>query len=219
MPKPATDLTQTRKLSCLTSVGSIDRVSTTLGRPPGPPAATSREAVIEAARRQYLAGERLDVRALASELGLARATVYRWFGSRERLLGEVIARESEEYFRRVRARVKGRGARALLETFDRINRGVARSRPLRRYLEQERESALRVLTGSGGVVEPRSVAAIAELIEAEVDRGAYEPPLEPGTLAYAIVGLANAFIYNDAVAGIRGDVDRLRDVEAALLGA
>jgi AcrR family transcriptional regulator len=219
MPGPAAELTQTRNVWCLRVASSIETVSTTFGRPPGPPAATSRDAVIEAARRRYLEGERLDVRALASELGLARATVYRWFGSRERLLGEVIARESEEYFRHVRARVKGRGARALLETFDRINRGVARSRPLRRYLEQERESALRVLTGSGGVVEPRSVAAIAELIEAEVDRGSYDPPVEPRTLAYAIVGLANAFIYNDAVAGIRGDVDRLRDVEAALLGA
>jgi AcrR family transcriptional regulator len=174
--------------------------------------------VIAAARRRYLAGERLEVRAVAAELGLARATVYRWFGSREGLLGEVIASESEDYFRRVRARVRGRGARALLKTFDEINRGVTRSRPLRRFLEQERESALRVLTWSGGVVEPRAVAVIAELIEAEVARGAYRPRVEPRTLAYAIVGLANAFLYNDAVAGIRGDVERLREVEAALLG-
>ena len=193
-------------------------MSTTLGRPPGPPAAVTRDEVIAAARRRYLAGERLDVRAVAAELGLARATVYRWFGPRERLLGEVIARESEDYFRRVRARVRGHGPRALLETFDEINRGVTRSRPLRRFLEQEREAALRVLTWSGGVVEPRAVAAIAELIEAEVARGAYRPPVDPRTLAYAIVGLANAFLYNDAVAGIRGDVERLQQVEAALLG-
>jgi hypothetical protein len=37
-------------------------------------------------------------------------------------------------------------------------------------------------------------------------------------LAYAIVRLGEAFLYNDTVAGIRGDVDRLREVEAALLG-
>jgi 3-carboxy-cis,cis-muconate cycloisomerase len=34
----------------------------------------------------------------------------------------------------------------------------------------------------------------------------------------AIVRLAEAFIYNDALAGIRGDVEDLRRVEAALLG-
>jgi AcrR family transcriptional regulator len=193
-------------------------VSTVVGRPPGPEAAATRAQVLDVARREFGEGRRLDVSAIAAELGLARATLYRWFGSRDGLLGEMIARDAEEYFRRVRARVKGRGGRALLETFDQINRGLARSSALRRFLEQEREAALRTLTSSGGIVEPRSVAVIADLIEDEVRRGAYDPPVDGPTLAYAIVGLANAFLYNDAVAGIRGDVDRLRDVEAALLG-
>jgi AcrR family transcriptional regulator len=193
-------------------------VSTVVGRPPGPAAAATREQVLDAARREFGEGRRLDVSAIAAELGLARATLYRWFGSRDGLLGEMIARDAEEYFRRVRARVKGRGGRALLETFDQINRGLTRSSALRRFLEEERESALRTLTSSGGIVEPRSITVIAELIEDEVRRGTYDPPVDVPTLAYAIVGLANAFLYNDAVAGIRGDVDRLRDVEAALLG-
>ena len=30
--------------------------------------------------------------------------------------------------------------------------------------------------------------------------------------------LAEAFLFNDAAAGMRGDVERLRDVEAAILG-
>jgi AcrR family transcriptional regulator len=193
-------------------------VSTVVGRPPGPAAAATREQVLDVARREFGDGRRVDVSAIAAELGLARATLYRWFGSRDGLLGEMIARDAEEYFRRVRARVKGRGGRALLETFDQINRGLTRSSALRRFLEQERESALRTLTSSGGIVEPRSVTVIAELIDDEVRRGTYDPPVDVPTLAYAIVGLANAFLYNDAVAGIRGDVDRLRDVEAALLG-
>jgi AcrR family transcriptional regulator len=193
-------------------------VSTVVGRPPGPAAAATRAQVLDVARREFGEGRRLDVSAIAAEVGLARATLYRWFGSRDGLLGEMIARDAEEYFRRVRARVKGRGGRALLETFDQINRGLTRSSALRRFLEQERESALRTLTSSGGIVEPRSVTVIAELIDDEVRRGTYDPPVDVPTLAYAIVGLANAFLYNDAVAGIRGDVDRLRDVEAALLG-
>jgi AcrR family transcriptional regulator len=189
-----------------------------VGRPPGPAAAATREQVLDVARREFGDGRRVDVSAIAAELGLARATLYRWFGSRDGLLGEMIARDAEEYFRRVRARVKGRGGPALLETFDQINRGLTRSSALRRFLEEERESALRTLTSSGGIVEPRSITVIAELIDDEVRRGAYDPPVDVPTLAYAIVGLANAFLYNDAVAGIRGDVDRLRDVEAALLG-
>jgi AcrR family transcriptional regulator len=181
------------------------------------PAAT-RADVLDCARRRYLDGERVDVRAIAQEVGVARATLYRWFGSRDGLLGEVVAAEALEYFARARARVPGRGAAALLETFDQINRGLARSPALRSFLERERAAALRILTSSGGVVQPASVDAIAALIEDEVRAGAYRPPVEPRTLAYAIVRLAEAFIYNDALAGIRGDVDALREIEAALLG-
>jgi hypothetical protein len=60
------------------------------------------------------------------------------------------------------------------------------------------------------------VARITGLIEDEVRRGTYEPPVEPATLGYAIVRLAEAFLFNDAA--MRSDVDRLRDVEAAILG-
>jgi AcrR family transcriptional regulator len=180
--------------------------------------AASRADVVAAARRRYAEGERVDMRAIAVELGVSRATLYRWFGSRDALLGEAIAGETEEYFARVRVRVGGRGAPALLETFDRINRGLVRATGLRRYVEQEREAALRTLTSSAGAVQLAAVGAIAVMIEDEVRAGAYDPPMDPATLAYAIVRLAEAFIYNDALAGIRGDVEDLRRVEAALLG-
>jgi AcrR family transcriptional regulator len=180
--------------------------------------AASRDDVLDAARRRYVDGERVDMRAIAADLGVGRATLYRWFGSRQELLGEVIGRETQGYFAHVRARVGGRGAPALLETFDRINRGLVRATGLRRYVEQEREAALRTLTSSAGRVQPAAVGAIAAMIEHEVRSGAYDPPTDPAILAYAIVRLAEAFIYNDALAGIRGDVEDLRRIEAALLG-
>jgi hypothetical protein len=60
------------------------------------------------------------------------------------------------------------------------------------------------------------VDRITRWIEEEVAAGRYEAPVEPATLAYAIVRLAEAFLYNDS--GMLGDVDRLREVEAVLLG-
>jgi AcrR family transcriptional regulator len=184
------------------------------GRPP----AASREAVLRAAMRRYLRGERIDVQAIAAELGLGRTTVYRWFGSRENLIGEVLVTAAKPLLDEARAGARGRGAPALLETFDRLNRRLAADVPLRRFLEQERQGALRVITSSAGIVQPEMVASIAALIEDEVRAGTYDPPVKPDTLAYAIVRLAEAFLFNDAVVGIRGDVDRLREVEAALLG-
>jgi len=60
------------------------------------------------------------------------------------------------------------------------------------------------------------VARITALIQDEVDSGACHPPVEPATLGYAIVRLAEAFLFNDS--SMRSDVDRLREVEAAILG-
>jgi len=184
----------------------------------GRPATASPDEVLRAVTKQYLDGERVALSLIARQLGLSRATIYRWFGSREALLGEAIARQLEQLAERQRREVRRRGARGLLEVFDRINRSLARSRALRRFLEQERSAALRLLTAGSGVVQPRAVAYVETMIEAEVVSGRYEPPTDIRTLAYAIVRLAEAFLYNDTAVGIRGEHARLRQVEAALLG-
>ena len=187
-------------------------------RGPGRPAAATREAVLDAAMYRYLRGRRVDVQAIAAELGLGRATIYRWFGSREGLLGEVLVRAAEPLLDAARAEARGRGGRALLETFDRFNRSLAEARALRQFVEQERDAALRIIYAGDGRVQPRIVERIVALIEEEVEAGRYEPPVHPSTLGYAIVKIAEAFLFSDTVAGVRGDVERLREVEAALLG-
>jgi AcrR family transcriptional regulator len=174
--------------------------------------------VLAAVTEQYIAGERVDLTVVAKQLGLGRATIYRWFGSRDRVLGLVIANELEALIERQRRQVTGHGVEHLLEVFDRINRSLSNATAVRRLLEQEREPAMRMLTSSSGEVQPRAVACVQRLIEAEVVAGAYVPPADPETLAYAIVRLAEAFLYNDAAIGIRGDHAKLRDVQAALLG-
>jgi AcrR family transcriptional regulator len=184
----------------------------------GRPAAASREAVIEAALQRYLRGRRIDVRAVATELGLGRTTIYRWFASREGLIGEVLVRAGEPLFEEARELGRGRGGPGLLDSFDRINEGLVEAPALRQFLEQERDAALRIVTSSAGVVQPHAVRRVTGWIEEEAQAGTYTPPVAPQTLAYAIVRLAEAFLYNDAVAGIRGDIDGLREIEAVILG-
>src|SRR3954468_6061317 len=180
----------------------------------GRPAAATRAEVLEAATERYLHGKRIDVQALAAELGLGRTTVYRWFGSREALIGEVLWGTAVPLLEAARAGARGSGGEALLDTFDRFNRSLAEAPALLAFVESERDAALRIITSGAGVVQPRMVAGIAEIIDAED----YNPPVDVETLAYAIVRLAEAFLFNEAAAGMRGDVDRLRAVEAALLG-
>jgi AcrR family transcriptional regulator len=196
------------------AVGAVTQTAPRRGRP----AAASRDDVLAAAMHRYLRGQRVDVLAIAGELGLGRTTIYRWFGSRERLLGEVLVQASEPLVEAARAGATGRGGDALLDTFDRLNRSLAEAPALRQLLEQERDVALRIITSSGGVVQPRMVERITGLIDAQVRAGAYDPPVDTATLGYAIVRLAEAFLFNDTATGMRGEVDRLREVEAALLG-
>jgi AcrR family transcriptional regulator len=185
---------------------------------PGRPAAATRSDALALAAERFLRGERVDVQAIARELGLARATMHRWFGTRELLLGETLAMLAEERLLAHRVATPGTGPRALLNAFDAFNRELAATRGLRLWLEREQERALRVLTSSAGVVQPRIVLTIERLIRAEVESGAFAPDVAPADLAYAIVRLAESFLYNDAIIGIRGDVARLRAVEAVLLG-
>ena len=184
----------------------------------GRPAAASREDVLAAATDRYLRGRRVDVQAIAGELGLGRTTIYRWFGSREELIGDVLVSVTEPLLADARKRAKGRGAAKILDTFDRFNHALVDAPALRTFVERERDAAVRIITSGAGNVQPRNVAMITEVIEDEVRAGNYDPPVEPATLGYAVVRLAEAFIFNEAATAMRANVELLRDVEAALLG-
>src|SRR2546423_8675477 len=54
----------------------------------GRPAGATREDVLGLAMSRFLRGRRIDVQEISSELGIGRTTIYRWFGSRDDLIGE-----------------------------------------------------------------------------------------------------------------------------------
>nr|MDT0666308.1 hypothetical protein [Micromonospora sp. DSM 115978] len=64
-----------------------------------PPHTTGAHAAVAAATAVYLRGSPLDMSALATSLGIGRATLYRWVGNREDLLGVVLADAAERTFR------------------------------------------------------------------------------------------------------------------------
>ena len=188
--------------------------ATRRGRPP----AASRDDVLGAATRRYLRGERVDVQSIAAELGVGRTTIYRWFGTREELIGELLPLVTKPLLDQARADARGHGAAKLVDTFDRFNRSLVAAPALRQFVERERDAAVRIITSGAGNVQRSNVEMITEVIEAEVRAGTYDPPVEPATLGYAVVRLAEAFIFNESATGMGDSVDRLREVEAALLG-
>ncbi|MGW6422217.1 QsdR family transcriptional regulator [Nocardia sp. NPDC055053] len=187
-------------------------------RAPGRPAAASRDDVLRAAVEVFLSGNRVDVNAIAAQLGLGRTSIYRWFGSRDGLLGAAIARQLERMAAYAERTSDATGAERLNAVLDRCIHWLVEDDSLRTYFDNESTGALRLITRSDGPVHQAAVAVVEGLIERAEEQG-YRPPIERATLAYALVRLWEAFLYNDAVAGFRGDVDRLRQVQAALLRA
>jgi AcrR family transcriptional regulator len=171
------------------------------------------------ARNHWLAGERLDMGALARELGISRATLYSWVGSRERLIGEVIWSFAEEGVRQAREAATGSGADYIVDVVERFDHLNASFEPLRRFIEQDPELALRVLASKNGPVQERMIAVARELLAEQVEAGALTPAVDIDTLAYLMVRVAESFLYSDVITGGEPNVDKAVEVVRVLLHA
>jgi AcrR family transcriptional regulator len=188
---------------------------------PAPPVpAATPAAAFAAARRRYLAGERIDMRALSGELGVSRATLYRWTGPREQLISDVVFSLSDDVFERAkRATAHLSGAERLLAVFRRHVDVLVSAPALQAFLRNETHVALRILTARGGSVQARTVARVAELYREEQAAGTFHPRADPDVLAYAVVRVTEGFIYNDAIAAVEPAVEQAAAIVELLLTA
>lgn len=154
--------------------------------------------------------------ALAAELGVSRATLYRWTGDRDRLLIDVLWGLAEQILDRALEQVPGHGRDRILGVVEMFMARISSAEALRRFLENDGALALRILTGRDGV-HHHTVLAVAALLEEESEYG-FEPPIDATTLAYAIVRLGEAFIYNDAINKVDPDLAAAGAVLRQLLG-
>ena len=177
----------------------------------------SPEDAYAAATRTYLAGERLDMRELARELGISRNTLYRWTGGRERLLQDVIWSLSEVAIAEIwAATARRRGTSRLVEALRRYLRTVTESRALEAFVRNETHTALRLLT-TRGPFQDRLVAEVRRLLEAERARGTFRPRADTGDLAYALVRVIEGFVYHDTIVQSEPEVERAVGVIRLLL--
>lgn len=155
----------------------------------------------ELAKQKWLAGERLDIGKLADELGVGRATVFRWVGSREQLYGEVISATFTQTIEWARRASRGKGAAFLTSVTRNLLETLVASKPLRTFISQDPEFALRIMTSNQSPVQGRVIDAVRALIEGEVAAGHLRPAIEVDSLAYVIVRIAESFLYRDVITG------------------
>ena len=174
-------------------------------REPAAPKATPLD-LFQLAKRLWLSGERIDIGALAERLKIGRATAFRWVGSRDLLLGEILWSMCETLMTEAASQATGQGAQRVAAICEHAVRAIVNFRPLRQFVRQDPEYALRLLTSKIGPVQGRSIERVRELLHAEEARGALTLPLKVDTLAYLIVRLCESFIYAKVISDQQIDV-------------
>lgn len=181
-----------------------------------PPSAIPRD-VFDAALAAYEEGRRLDMGALAGELGIGRATLYRRVGNWQRLLGEVLWFRTRQVLAHALAAADGlEGAARVIAVFETYLRVVHDRPQLLSLLEREPESALRLITAADGPVHAGLVRVVASVLAEEQERGALTLTIDVETLAYVIVRIGESLIYAGRP-GHAGDHRSAVDVVARLL--
>ena len=174
--------------------------------------------VIEAATSSYLRGEPLDMSALAAQLGIGRATLYRWVGNREELLANVIAETSERTFRTVVKDASGEGVAFVVDAIGRFMQAVASAQPLATLTQREPLLFIR-LAMSPGVIEDRAAGFVGELLDQEVAAGRLELALPVPVMAEAIVRICDAHLYANLLGRGAPEISTALDLVTLLLGS
>ena len=169
------------------------------------------------ARRKFLAAERIDMSALADELGVNRVTLYRWVGSREQLLVEVVWSLAVRTLENVERRVRAKGSERIVRIVTRFLEDVIANEGMRRWLAEEGELAMRLLTRHDTDFQPRLIDAIERLLREEADAGRLELPVDLHEVAYVIVRLIESYTYLDLITGEQPDARRAEPILRLLL--
>jgi AcrR family transcriptional regulator len=190
--------------------------------------ATSRPTALDAfrqARKTFLAGDRVDMQALARDLAVDRATLYRWVGSREQLLSEILWSLIDPTITRLRKghchcgppAVPGQSPAAAVITG--IVRAVLANAGMQRFLDREGDLALRLLTTKASDFEARLIGLVGELIREETAAGRLNPSVPLDDLPYVLVRVAESYIYLGLITGEHPDPGRADRAINALLPA
>jgi AcrR family transcriptional regulator len=175
---------------------------------------------VAAAARWIRGGRRLDMQALAQELGVSRVTLFRRVGSREALLGQALWMLTQCTLDTAAAKWEAERPDGELHTpgtGQHINAMVSQSKGLRRLLDDEPALAIRVLTDPRGQVQTGTVAFVEELLRRDIGEFGLVTLVEPDALAYALVRLGESFLYADVLAGRKPDVETVNRLQRALV--
>jgi AcrR family transcriptional regulator len=137
------------------------------------------------AQRRFLAPERIDMGVLAEDLDINRVTLYRWFGSRDDFLVEVIWSLALRTLDYVKEKVSAQGAEGVVAVVS----GFLLASPETNF-------------------QRRLIGALQGLLEEEAEASRLDLPVDLHELAYVIVRVIESYVYLDLITGERPEYER-----------
>jgi AcrR family transcriptional regulator len=196
-----------------------DRLQAELRLSPGALASVdAREQVVQRALGCFLSCERVDMQSLAAELGVGRATLYRWFGDREKLLGIVLWRLSHQTLEWLAAQDDPEDTAHVLASIAAFMQVTSEFAPLRHFLTAEPAMALRVLLERDGTLI-NELAAWAEHRLAIAGFGTTPGDPSSAELAEVLVSVTSTYCWARIIAGGEADIDGAMHAARILLRA
>lgn len=173
--------------------------------------------MLRLARRRFLAGERLEMSALASALEINRTTLYRWVGSRDRLMVEVLWSLADQALEHARSLnppgTPDRAVRVVVAFLDL----VVSNRGMQHLLATEIEDVMRLLTHRAAGFQPRLLAAVEDLLREEADAGRIDVAMDAHELAFIVVRVIESYTYLDVLLGEQPAASRAEPALGLLL--
>lgn len=156
--------------------------------------------------------------AIADELGINRVTLYRWVGSREALLVEVLWSLAQRVLSWADQDSSGpAGGERAVNVITRFLERVIVDPGMQRFLGDEGELAMRLLTRADHDFQPRLTRAIHQLLVAEADAGRLYLSADLYEVAFAVVRIIESYTYLDLILGEKPDAARAEPILRLLL--
>ena len=174
------------------------------------------------AARRVVQGRRVEMQALADELGVSRVTLFRNGGTREDLLGAALWTITERTLVYALSRSEAQRPSGALHSIGmgrEMNALVSESTVLHVLLEREPAATIRILTDPRGHVQPGVVGFVEDVLRRDMREFGLVAITDPGDLAFALVRLGESFLYADVLASRRPDVEAANRLQQALVEA
>jgi AcrR family transcriptional regulator len=119
---------------------------------------------LDFAQASFLAEERVDMGTLAAQLAISRATLYRWFTSRDELLERMLVQLAHEFSKAAHVDLDVAGDERVIEFARRLMNATVDFPPLRKFVDREPQLALRLLIGQNGAIHTVIAQALLGVI-------------------------------------------------------